>query len=154
MAMMATQKVLTQTEIDAQMKYQTEMPIITMCYIELLGQEFTGYLNGAQIIPADDDLVIRSKLAAIQNVAQGKVWKGFTNHLDSKYGKDWDYRFFVNLDRAGFLTPTKFRINNYETFTFPPKITIPPAITDYEFGVGFSLKVTAISGAPPPHPPF
>ncbi len=142
--MMATPKVLTQTEIDAQMKYQTEMPIITMLYNELRGQEFNGYLepikfqNWDVITPAPGDIVIRSKLTAIQNVAQGKVLKGFTNYLDSKYGKDWDYRFFVNLDRAGVQTPTKFRISDYNTFMFTPT-------TDYEFGVGVSLKITAIA---------
>ncbi len=142
---MATQKVLT----DDQVK-QMEMEMITMGYNELVGQEFTGNYSGSSVIlskswdmitPALDD-PIRSKLAAIQTVAQGKVWKGFTNSQDSECGYTWDYRFFVNLDRAGILTPTNFRINNYEEFT------IPPTNTDYEFGVGISLKVTAI--APPP----
>ncbi len=143
---MATQKVLT----DDQVK-QMEMVTITMSYNELVGQEFTGYCLGLSsfsnkswdvITPALDD-PIRSKLAAIQTVAQGKVWKGFTNSQDSYLLQNWDFRFFVDLDRAGILTPTKFRINNYEKFP------IPPTITDYEFGVGISLKVTAIAPPPP-----
>ncbi len=126
---------MTATQNIAQMKL-TEMPIITMRYDELVGQDFTGYLDGAEIIPADADLVIRSKLDAIQNVAQGKVWKGFTNYQDSKCGHMWDYRLYVELNCAGIQNPTKFRITSYKT--------VDMKSGEYEFNVGFSLKVTAI----------
>ncbi len=126
----------------AEMEIDAQMEKITRYYNELEGQEFTGsYLGsnqrGHMIEPSADD-PIRSKLATIQTVAQGKVVKGFTNHQDSKFGKDWDYRFFVDLDRAGIQNPQKFRINKYRQYTFEKS-------EDYTFGVGFSLKVTAIA---------
>ena len=126
----------------AEMEIDAQMEIITRCYNELEGQEFTGsYLRKSQIgdviAPAVGD-PIRSKLVAIQEVAQGKVLKGFTNSLDSKFGKDWDYRFFVDLDRAGIQNPKKFRINKCEKHTIKKS-------QDYTFGVKFSLKLTAIA---------
>ena len=126
----------------AEMEIDAQMEKITRYYNELEGQEFTGsYLGpnqrGHMIEPSADD-PIRSKLATIQTVAQGKVVKGFTTDQDSKFGKDWDYRFFVDLDRAGIQNPKKFRINKCEKHTIEKS-------QDYTFGVKFSLKLTAIA---------
>ncbi len=138
------------------MEREAELKKITTQYKTLKDQEFTGVYSGVWIEPSDfgqgktwhtiEPAVgdpIRSKLAAIQQVAQGKVWKGFTTDRDRKSRSQppWNDRFFVNLDFAGIQSPTKFKLTGCKQFI------IPKFNVEYTLGVGFALTVRAI---PPP----
>ncbi len=135
------------------MAREAELQEIATQYKTLKDQEFTGaYLETwsehgktwHMIEPAAGG-PIRSKLAAIETVAQGKVWKGFTTDRDRKFRSQppWNDRFFVNLDFAGIPSPDKFKINGYKQFT----LTTPNAL--YALGVGIALTVKAIPSFTP-----
>ncbi len=121
---------------------ETQKEEIAALYKGLVRQEFSGTYNGNDgkwdriDLAAGDPL--GTKLAAIQKVAQGKVWKGFTNDQDSDSGFSWNYRLFVRLNLAGIPNPTKFRITDSTRFDMSSG-------SSYELRVGFPLNVTAIS---------
>ncbi len=121
---------------------ETQKEEIAALYKGLVRQEFTGRYKGNDGKWDEIDLAagdpLEAKLAVIQTVAQGKVWKGFTNHQDSDSGYSWNYRLFVRLDLAGIQNPTKFRITDCNRFDMSTS-------GSYELRVGFSLKVTTIS---------
>ncbi len=135
-----------QMAINAQMMArEAQLNKIYALYDKLNNQEFTGAYSGeffganqrlSTIEPAKDDYLVRARLDDIQQVAQGKVWKGFTNYQDSTVGLPWDFRFFVNLKPEVIQSTTKFRITGYKTFL--------TTNVKYTLGVGIDLAISPI----------
>ena len=129
-----------------------ESETIRGCYNNLLGQEFSGMSLGKQTVENKQWDVIQvtpgdsfnEKLDKIVDIAQGKVWKGFTGPKDSYKRLPWNYWLFVNLYSHSFKEPTKFRIVTFNTFNIPPPN--PPTPNPYELNIGYAIKVEAIEG--------
>ena len=103
-------------------------------YVAFAGKH-VGYHGKWDLIEVASEDPFCELLQSVQEVAQEKVWKGFTNSQDSVVGLDWNYRLFVELSPNSSKSSTKFRITNISTFQYPLKM-------------GFAMTVEAVVGAP------
>ena len=121
---------------------------LDQCYNALIGEKFAGTYLGTQalevrtkewdwieVTPGDP---FNEKLDKIVDIAQGKVWKGFTGPQDSYMGYKWNYRLFVDLHSHSISIPTVFKVVKLEPFNIR-------TASAYKLNTGFAIQVEAIS---------